>query len=122
MESPQSEEETMSIESELLLQSAQSLTTPTHPSAWRILFPATMVVFILTVGNQLSLAPSTAILEKIICSAYYLDHIDDSDHCKAEPIQSELSYILGWRDVFETLPGMYSFYLCKFHSMEMLIE
>ncbi|KAK9418932.1 putative Major facilitator superfamily (MFS) profile domain-containing protein [Seiridium unicorne] len=105
------------------LPSAQSA-TPKHSSVWRILLPATAVVFILGAGNQLSLAPATAILEKLICDKYYgtssataaflgsvaptaqLTILDDVDRCKAEPIQSEISFILGWRDVFENLPAI----------------
>ncbi|KAI0128260.1 major facilitator superfamily domain-containing protein [Xylariales sp. AK1849] len=99
---------------------------PTHPSVWRILLPATAVVFILAAGNQLSLAPSTAILEERICNTYYhqttgpeaasvpalvartaqLIALGDANRCKAEPVQSEISYILGWKDVFEELPAI----------------
>jgi hypothetical protein len=80
----------------------------------------------LAAGNQLSLAPSTAILEERICNTYYhqpavseaasvpglvaspaqLTVLDDASRCKAEPVQSEISYILGWRDVFEEPPGI----------------
>ncbi|KAK6085470.1 MFS multidrug transporter [Seiridium cupressi] len=105
------------------LPSAQSA-TPKHSSVWSILLPATAVVFILGAGNQLSLAPAAATLEKIICDKYYgtssataaflgsvapaaqLTILDDADRCKAEPIQSEISFILGWRDVFENLPAI----------------
>ncbi|KAK6066940.1 MFS multidrug transporter [Seiridium cupressi] len=105
------------------LPSAQSA-TPKHSSVWSILLPATAVVFILGAGNQLSLAPATATLEKIICDKYYgtssataaflgsvapaaqLTILDDADRCKAEPIQSEISFILGWRGVFENLPAI----------------
>ncbi|KAM0816493.1 putative Major facilitator superfamily (MFS) profile domain-containing protein [Seiridium cardinale] len=111
------------------LPSAQSA-APKHSSVWRILLPATAVVFILGAGNQLSLAPATAILEKIICDKYYgtssattaflgsvaptaqLMILDDADRCKAEPIQSEISFILGWRDVFENLPGLFWSQIC----------
>ncbi|KAK4165567.1 major facilitator superfamily domain-containing protein [Cladorrhinum sp. PSN259] len=83
------------------------------------------VVFLLDIGNSLSLAPQTAILESIVCQRYYerlhgqlnwqyqgnVSVISwgaggtDKD-CKIGPIQSQVAFINGWKDVCETLPGI----------------
>ncbi|KAK3991434.1 major facilitator superfamily domain-containing protein [Cladorrhinum sp. PSN332] len=84
------------------------------------------VVFLLDIGNSLSLAPQTAILESIVCRQYYERQNHDGgavvvtmmqqtmmiggggvDHpCKIEQIQSRVAFINGWKDVSETLPGI----------------
>ncbi len=66
-------------------------------------------VLLLNVSNQLCTAPQVAILEDIVCRQYYANlqplGPPDVQNCKAEPVQSEVSFINGWRQVFDCLPA-----------------
>jgi len=84
------------------------------------LLSSASVVFLLDIGNSLSLAPQTAVLESIVCEQYYargrggshlLTAMGDrsppgADLCKLPAIQAEVAFINGWKDVSETLPGI----------------
>ncbi|PYI35294.1 MFS multidrug transporter [Aspergillus indologenus CBS 114.80] len=60
-------------------------------------------------ANSLGSAAQTAIMENIVCKHYYSTaasgHLD-ADSCKIEPIQTEIALIAGWKDTFETIPGI----------------
>jgi hypothetical protein len=78
------------------------------------------ILFILEVGNYMSMAPQRAIFEQIVCEGYYFaangetpaadrnllsggDAIDE--RCKIEPVQSEVAFVNGWLDTFQMIPG-----------------
>jgi hypothetical protein len=74
---------------------------------------ATAVQLLLSVRSYISLVPSTAILQDIICKDYYALHTEtvaslDINRCKVVPVQSEVAYILGWQGALENVPGMNS--------------
>jgi len=90
---------------------------PRNPHIWRFILSTAAVALILSMSMHISLVPQTAILQDIICRKYYAQqnfnsgarHVPLSeDKCKIEPIQTEVAYINGWRDVTETLPGKYA--------------
>ena len=96
--------------------STQSL-GPRTLHVWRAILSTAAVTLILSMSMHISLVPQTAILQDIICRKYYAEqnlnsgarHVPISvDKCKIEPIQTEVAYINGWRDVTETLPGKYA--------------
>ncbi|ETS77363.1 hypothetical protein PFICI_11237 [Pestalotiopsis fici W106-1] len=106
METRDPDEETRLLDPEPPASQSPGSKPSSGPGFWQTILSATAVLFILEIGNQLSLAPSTAILEATVCQKYYAaidGHLGD---CKAEPIQSEVAYILGWKDVFENLPAI----------------
>ena len=129
MEDTRPTEETRLLPAEDEVVDAEQTPIDKLPSLWRILLPSIVVMFLLSAGNQLSLVPSTVILEERVCNDYYnrtegfrssffgssASHtgsflaLNTTERCKAEPVQSEISLILGWRDVFEELPGKYRF-------------
>ncbi|KAK0663415.1 major facilitator superfamily domain-containing protein [Cercophora samala] len=79
---------------------------------WLAIIRAASVVICLDIGRYLSLAPQTAMLESIVCRQYYAPNHSHalpepgSERCKIEPIQSEVAFINGWMDVFDTLPAL----------------
>jgi hypothetical protein len=61
------------------------------------------------------------LLEEIVCNKYYdlaqpgFGAADPVDRCKAEPVQSEIAYINGWKDVFEMLPCKMGYLLIMYY-------
>ncbi|PYH86731.1 MFS general substrate transporter [Aspergillus uvarum CBS 121591] len=61
------------------------------------------------VANSLGSAAQTAITEDIVCKHCYSTAVSgllDADSCTIEPIQIEIALITGWKDTFETIPGI----------------
>ncbi|KAK4982844.1 hypothetical protein LTR50_007553 [Elasticomyces elasticus] len=54
------------------------------------------------------IAPRMVIFEDIICRNHYAAWQDSAGlgDCKIEPVQSELARIAGWKDTFDTIPGL----------------
>ena len=86
------------------------------PHIRRAILSIAAVTLTLSMSMHISLVPQTAILQDIICRKYYTqEHFNSGvqrapsleEKCKIEPIQSEVAYVNGWRDVTETLPGKY---------------
>ncbi|KAK0656432.1 major facilitator superfamily domain-containing protein [Cercophora newfieldiana] len=74
----------------------------------RLVLIISSIDLIINSTAQITLVPSTAILQDIVCNKYYasarLDpFISFEDRCKVEPVQSEVAYINAWRDSFEML-------------------
>jgi MFS family permease len=81
-------------------------------SHWRLVLVIAALDLILNSTAQLTVVPSLAILQDIVCRRYYarvrLDpSIHFEDRCKAEPVQSEIAYINAWRDSLEILPALF---------------
>lgn len=85
------------------------------PSAYQRNVVLCAVVFFFAELFELSLfAPTTALLERAICRAYYKTTSPDligSDGwvaeqlCRERPIQAELAVVKGWKAVFDCIPG-----------------
>jgi len=111
---PEPDESTRLLNAELTQVPPLSPSPSTSPSLlhsheWRIILITTAVSVALNIGNYISWAAQTALLQKIVCNnPYDLAQpgfgADLVDRCKAEPVQSEIAYINGWKDVFEILP------------------
>jgi hypothetical protein len=85
-----------------------------RPSSFRIIVSSAVIFLVISIASHIAIAPNTAILENIICRKYYAASDPSStwskkeasrDSCKIEPIQSEMAFINGWKDTFETIPG-----------------
>ena len=79
----------------------------------RLMILIMIAIFALGVdlGNDMGLAPQTAIFERIICRNYGLlstgnPPVNGSDPCKSEAVQAELALVLGYKDMFEVLPSI----------------
>lgn len=104
-------------EAAALLAPSQPLPLPWPPEAPNVLYmilSVTAVFVVLAVATDIPVASQLAILEDIVCQQYYSNGgvaapPAAADRCKIEPVQSEMAFINGWKDVAETLPG-------KFHD------
>jgi hypothetical protein len=64
------------------------------------------VVLILDLASCITISgPEQAVVEKIICDRYHFATELDPRRCKIEPIQSEVAFILGWKEALQTLPS-----------------
>jgi len=74
---------------------------------------ACALIVIYEMSLFLQFAPTTAIMESIICEDYYskgssvITSPDDfnDEECKAAPIQTELALVLGWQPLFNSIAG-----------------
>lgn len=87
-------------------------TLPGTPSVLAITVAASILILILDIVGAVPTAPRMVIFEDIICRNHYASSRDGADHvidCKIEPVQSELARINGWKETFDTIPGVFSF-------------
>lgn len=67
-------------------------------------------LFIAELGGGLWLAPSSAIMENIICRSYYPEVSRDvmaaDPRCKRDDVQGALATIRGWAYTFDCIPGI----------------
>lgn len=75
---------------------------------WDIL-PLALIMLVLDTSMYLSVGPETAIFEEVACSAHYRtgDAVFSMEQreCKIEPVQSEVAFIIAWRQALEIIPG-----------------
>ncbi|KAJ5167488.1 uncharacterized protein N7482_006269 [Penicillium canariense] len=75
-----------------------------------------IIVLAVDFGNNMAIAPQTAIFEQIICRNHGArsssgagapsNGPSNGDPCKSEAVQGELALVLGYKDMFEVLPGI----------------
>jgi hypothetical protein len=67
-------------------------------------------IFVLVMSVTLLTAPSTAIMENIICRSYYpeisTNFMVADPRCKEPNVQGYLAMIRGWAATFECIPGI----------------
>lgn len=95
----------------------RSNTTSTTTRKIGVLALVCALLLLIDIAGFLGLAPQTQIFEDIICQNYYagIDKkpnqsytaISDDERCKIEPVQSELAMILGYKETFDQLPGIF---------------
>lgn len=77
---------------------------------WRIVLIAAGVSLILNASANIAFVPTTTILQDIICDKYYARaHIENPmavRGCTVGPVQSEVAFINGWKESFDTLPSI----------------
>ncbi|KAJ9151387.1 MFS multidrug transporter [Pleurostoma richardsiae] len=82
-----------------------------------IVVASCLIMTIVEIGNQNTVAAQTAITEQTVCNKYYGSSRSRSgsseavigfgaERCKFEPIQSELALIIGWKNALDTIPGI----------------
>ncbi|KAJ5490775.1 hypothetical protein N7539_002342 [Penicillium diatomitis] len=103
-----------------LLADESSLRTPACSQQKKFMILTMCAIFVLAaeIGTFVSLAPETAIYERIICrnQGILSDSVDTplvgvppanpNDPCKSESVQAELALIKGYKDMFEVLPSI----------------
>lgn len=65
---------------------------------------------VLDLAVFLAVAPQTKIFEQIVCTAFYeqargLSTDLDDERCKTEAVQSEVAFIIGWKDTLDQIPS-----------------
>ncbi|KAA8651283.1 hypothetical protein EYZ11_009188 [Aspergillus tanneri] len=71
----------------------------------RILILVCTVIVAIEIGDYLSTAPQTQILEEIICRNLHPD-ASSASICKDTDVQSELALLNGWKDTFSQVPAI----------------
>jgi hypothetical protein len=73
---------------------------------WQTVLWLAVIILLLDAGAYIAVAPEIAIVEQIVCKRYPFS-IDGGidDKCKIEPIQSEVAFLLGWKESLCLLPG-----------------
>lgn len=71
------------------------------------------MVLLLSLGSQLLIPPTTAIMESIICREYHPDVVGGglivtAPVCKHPDVQARLAEIRGWASTFDCIPGSYN--------------
>ena len=68
-----------------------------------------VLLLIVDIVASVPMAPRMVLFENIICRNYYGAWESDAGtrNCKIEPVQSELAQINGWKETFDTIPGMF---------------
>ncbi|KAF7720138.1 Uncharacterized protein PECH_001148 [Penicillium ucsense] len=103
-----------------LLGDESSLRNPACSQQKKFMILTMCAIFVLAadIGAFVSLAPETAIYERIICrnQGILSDSVDTplvgvppanpNDPCKSESVQAELALIKGYKDMFEVLPSI----------------
>ncbi|KAJ5714092.1 uncharacterized protein N7483_011273 [Penicillium malachiteum] len=84
---------------------------------WRVTLLAAFLMFSVNFGHFMGTAPQLAIFENVICENYkrslgreapYTTVEFDNNICKSEPVQSELAFLLGWKNTLDVLPGWFN--------------
>lgn len=76
-------------------------------SSMRPVLTSLLLIYLFQAGISASVAPTTDIIEGLICRNYYRNHEGTAGHsaCKAEPIQSKLAALKGMSSLLTPLPG-----------------
>lgn len=74
---------------------------------------ASVILLFVNFGDALGTAPQVRIFEEVACRKYKssigLDGpngtvVFDGDICKSEPVQSEVAFVIGWKNTLDILP------------------
>lgn len=82
-----------------------------QPNVSCAIIAASALVLLLDIVASVPIAPRLVLFEDIICRNYYGAWGSDivSGDCKAEPVQAELALVNGWKETFDTIPGIVLF-------------
>ncbi|KAK2594401.1 hypothetical protein QQS21_007907 [Conoideocrella luteorostrata] len=78
-------------------------------NVFSITIAASVLILAMEIVCSIPIAPRMVIFEEIICRKYYDETLQSGTglgDCKIEPVQSELSRINGWKETFDTIPGL----------------
>ncbi|KAM3512401.1 hypothetical protein MY11210_003967 [Beauveria gryllotalpidicola] len=79
------------------------------PTFFEVTIAASILILILDVIASVPMTPRLVVFEDIICRNYYDAWGSDDSRmgdCKVEPVQAELAVINGWKETFDTIPGV----------------
>ncbi|EGX93797.1 MFS multidrug transporter, putative [Cordyceps militaris CM01] len=78
---------------------------PTHLT---VTLAASALILILDVVASVPMTPRLVIFEQIICRTHYRawGRDDAMGDCKVAPVQAELALVNGWKETFDTVPGI----------------
>ncbi|KAM3440157.1 hypothetical protein NHJ13734_003430 [Beauveria thailandica] len=82
------------------------------PTVFNVTVAASVIILICDVVASVPMTPRLVVFEDIICRNYYNawggGGSGDSrmGDCKIEPVQAELAVINGWKETFDTIPGV----------------
>jgi len=96
------------------------ITTSFNRQQRRVLAILSAIFIIVNFGAMMEDAPMTVIFQDIICKKYYKDAAKAGNmtitpavplvavlpfDCKIEPVQTELAFIIGWKNTIEMIAG-----------------
>ncbi|EED24623.1 conserved hypothetical protein [Talaromyces stipitatus ATCC 10500] len=82
---------------------------------WRVMLITAFLMFSVNFGHFMATAPQLKMFEDIICENYKRSLDQETPHknidfggniCKSEPVQSELTFISGWKNTLDVLPAL----------------
>ncbi|KAK8141533.1 hypothetical protein G3M48_010358, partial [Beauveria asiatica] len=81
------------------------------PTVFNVTVAASVIILICDVVASVPMTPRLVVFEDIICRNYYNAWGGGSGDsrmgdCKIEPVQAELAVINGWKETFDTIPGV----------------
>ncbi|KAM0739785.1 hypothetical protein ACQRIT_004969 [Beauveria bassiana] len=81
------------------------------PTVFKVTVAVSVIILISDVVASVPMTPRLVIFEDIICRNYYDGWGGSSGDsrlgdCKVEPVQAELAVINGWKETFDTIPGV----------------
>ncbi|KAH8721147.1 Efflux pump ustT [Beauveria bassiana] len=80
------------------------------PTVFKVTVAASVIILISDVVASVPMTPRLVIFEDILCRNYYDAWGGSGDSrmcdCKVEPVQAELAVINGWKETFDTIPGV----------------
>ncbi|KAM3486724.1 hypothetical protein MY8738_000218 [Beauveria namnaoensis] len=80
------------------------------PTVFKVTVAVSVIILISDVVASVPMTPRLVIFEDIICRNYYDAWGGNGDSrlgdCKVEPVQAELAVINGWKETFDTIPGV----------------
>ncbi|KAM3523409.1 hypothetical protein MY4038_008209 [Beauveria bassiana] len=80
------------------------------PTVFKVTVAVSVIILISDVVASVPMTPRLVIFEDIICRNYYDAWGGSGDSrlgdCKVEPVQAELAVINGWKETFDTIPGV----------------
>ncbi|KAM3463463.1 hypothetical protein NHJ6243_003294 [Beauveria neobassiana] len=80
------------------------------PTVFKVTVAVSVIILISDVVASVPMTPRLVIFEDILCRNYYDAWGGSGDSrlgdCKVEPVQAELAVINGWKETFDTIPGV----------------
>jgi hypothetical protein len=80
---------------------------------WRVILVTAVILLFVNFGDALATAPQVRIFEEAACRKYKRSIglvepngtvVLDGDICKSEPVQSEVAFVIGWKNTLDILP------------------
>ncbi|CRG89187.1 MFS transporter, putative [Talaromyces islandicus] len=82
---------------------------------WRVILVVAVTLLFISFGDSLGTAPQVSLFEEVACQNYKkslgLVGVNgsatlDGDICKSEPVQSEVAFVIGWKNTLDIIPSV----------------